>query len=178
MATDFQMTMADAARAALGMWPEFHELTFERSEDWALIKRIATHPRIYPSISDDFSPKREEWEPFKGDEIWYLVARDNGEVLGMFALIQSNKICWQVHTCMLPSSWGELALRAAKEATEWVWKNSPCLRLITEVPAYNRIALHFAKSAGMTEYGVNPTSYMHAGKLWDVTLLGVSKPCL
>jgi hypothetical protein len=43
------------------------------------------------------------------------------------------------------------------------------------VPANNRLALSFAKSCGMTEYGLNPQSFLKDGQLYDQVLLGVSK---
>src|SRR5215472_9928828 len=109
------MINAETIAVVAGAWPEVHALTFERSEDWQTIKEIATHPRIYPFISDDFSPPREQWEPIQSEQIWYVVIRDNGDLLGMFALAHVNHICWQVHTCLLPHSWGTLSKRAAKE---------------------------------------------------------------
>lgn len=151
-------------------------MKFERSEDWELIKKIVRHPKIYPSASDDFSPPAEEWEPVRHKDAWYVIASDEGETLGLWALLPDNRICWKVHTCLLPKAYGERARIAVGEFSAWVWANTSCLRVITDVPIYNRLALKFALHAGLTQFGLNPRSYMKNGKLHDVVMLGISKP--
>lgn len=152
-------------------------LTIERTQDWPLIKRIVTHEKVWPHVTDDYSSAPELWEPIQHESAFYVLVSEDGNSLGLFALYPHNRICWAVHTCLLPECYGETSRRIARESIEWVFSNTECLRIITEVPAYNRIALKFAKDAGMTEYGVNPESYMKGGKLRDLILLGISK-CL
>lgn len=148
---------------------------FERTSDMDIVRGIARHPRIYEGISDDFSPKVGDFNPIDHPDIWYVLAWDDKELLGMWTLVPENHVCWEVHTCLLPSAWGPRASRAVKLAIRWAFENSKCLRLVTKVPAYNRIALRFAERAGMTEYGVNPKSFMKNGELHDQHLLGISK---
>jgi RimJ/RimL family protein N-acetyltransferase len=151
-------------------------VTFERSRDWDLIKSIVTHPKVYPHVSDDFSPSPGFWEPIESEQVWYVTVRDGCELLGLWAFIPENHICWKVHTCLLPIAYGQRAARAAKEMARWVWENTPCLRLITDVPAYNLLAHRFAERAGMVEFGVNPASYQKNGVLYDQIMLGMSRP--
>jgi RimJ/RimL family protein N-acetyltransferase len=152
-------------------------LTFERTKDYALVKEIATHPAIYPFISDDYSPSPNDFKPFEDDAIWYVLVKDGDELLGMWMFAPENAICWQVHTCLLPNAYGKRAKQAALEMANWIWTNTTCLRLITSVPEYNRQASIFARWAGMEEYGRNPESYMKTGILHDQILLGMSNPC-
>lgn len=150
-------------------------MTFERTTDYALVREIATHPRVFPFISDDYTPA--DWKPIESEAVWYVLVRYGEELLGMWTFTPQNAICWEVHTCLLPNSWGEKAKVAAREMAEWIWANTGCLRLITNVPEYNRLALKFAKEAGMEEFGRNPKSYMKTGILHDQILLGMSKVC-
>jgi len=153
-------------------------VTFKETCDWELIKHIVTHPNIYPHVSDDFSPPPELWEPIDSPAAHYVVVRDEStreEVLGLWAFYEHTPIVWNVHTCLLPAAYGQRARRAAKEMAEWIWANTKCLRLVTEVPESNRLALRFARAAGMTEYGFNPQSYLKGGALSGVHLLGMSK---
>jgi RimJ/RimL family protein N-acetyltransferase len=152
------------------------EMQFDRSWDWQLIKGVVTHPRVYPHISDDFCPPAEQWEPNRHESIWYVVVRDGGELLGLWMFVPHNAICWEIHTCLLPSAWGRRAREAAQQGWAWLWANSSCVRVITDVPECNRLALRFARAAGMTQYGLNPKSYMKNGQLHDVILLGISRP--
>ena len=151
-------------------------MTFERSRDWKLIKAVVTHPKVYDHVSDDFSPSQDDWQPIENDAMWYVLSKDGEEVLGLWAFHPINGICYEVHTCLLPSSWGERAHTAVKELVPWVWENMPCKRVVTQVPKYNRIAFYFAKHAGLQEFGVNAKSFLKRGKLHDVIWLGISKP--
>lgn len=150
-------------------------MTFERTTDYMLIKAIITHPRIWEHATDDFSPSVEDWQPAQSELVWYVLVKDGDEVLGLFMLVHENAICWKVHTCLLPSAWGKRARQAAREGSQWVFQNSKCKRLITDVPEYNVLALRFATIGGMTQFGVNPKSYQKNGVLHDVYMLGISK---
>lgn len=152
----------------------------ERTRDWELIRRIVTDKSIYPKISDDKSPCVDCWKPDQSEAMHYLLATRGIDILGLFAVAPENGVCYKVHTCLLPHSYGEKATVAAKELISWVFTNLDCWRLITEVPDYNKLALRFAERAGMTQFGYNPASYLKDGKLYGMTLLGISKetgPC-
>jgi|SRR5579872_80790 len=150
-------------------------LSFERTKNYNLIRSIVSHPEVYKHVADDFSPKREDWVPIENDAVFYLLVKDGEEVLGVFTLVPHNAICWEVHTCFLPSAWGPRIKDAGRGGHEWIFANTECRRITTEVPEYNRIALRYAKQNGMEQYGVNPKSFMKTGTLHDVILLGVSK---
>jgi RimJ/RimL family protein N-acetyltransferase len=149
-------------------------MTFERTKDYALVRQIMVHPKIWPHISDDLAPPASEFQPQRTDAIWYVLAVDECKVLGMFAFVPQNGVCWDVHTCLLPRAWGGPALDAARAVAPWIWANTDCRRIITTVPAYNRLALRLARAAGMREFGVNHRSYLKYGKLHDQVLLGLS----
>ena len=151
-------------------------VTFRESREWEVIKAIVTHPKVYPAVSDDFSPPAEKWEPIQANVAHYLLVWDQGELLGLWAFYERSPITWEVHTCLLPLSYGKRAQEAASEMATWIWVNTRCLRLVTEVPDYNRLALRFARAAGMVEYGFNEKSYMKNGHLCGIHLLGMSKP--
>ncbi len=147
-----------------------------RTTDMVLVRFIVTDSRIYGRMSDDFAPDLKDYVPLQHDEMIYLRADLDGAPRGIFALIPHSRIMYEIHTCLLPEMWGSPAAEAAQALLAWTWANTSCLRLITSVPAFNRTALAFAKRAGLTEYGTNPMSYMKRGQLWDITMLGISKP--
>lgn len=152
-------------------------MQFERTYDWTLVKSIATFPKVWAGISDDFSPQPEDWEPEQDDRVWYVLAKsDAGSVLGMFIFYPENPICWRSHSCLLPESWGEQALTAYREACTWLWANTSCLRIIGAVPECNSLALGIALRSGLEKWGINPKSFQKGGKLFDQILLGISKP--
>lgn len=151
-------------------------MTFENSKDWELIKRIVTDAGVYPHVADDFSPEPVRWEPIKHVQVSYVLARENDEVYGLFALIPDNTICWKAHPCLLPKAFGEKSRQITGEFIQWLWQNTPCVRLIAEVPEFNRIVQKYARDCGMVEFGVNRASVMKGGELHDQILFGISKP--
>lgn len=155
-------------------------IRFERTKDWEMIRKVLTDPKIYPAISDDGSPAVDEFRPIQNDGLWYVavwddVLRGTKELCGIFLFAPLNAATWEIHTCLLPHTWGAKAAEIAKALHQWGWEHMPCQRIITNVPAYNRLALRFAKCAGMREFGVNPASYLKNGKLYDQIMLGISR---
>lgn len=152
-------------------------ITFERSRNYDIVRRIMTHPQIWPHISDDGSPPVRDYRPPEGEHIWYVLAWDDGEeLLGLWMLHPENSVTWQIHTCLLPSAWGDPAIAAARALPEWIWQHTVCRRIITNVPSSNRLALRFAIRAGMVVYGINRGSYLKDGILQDQVCLGLSCP--
>ena len=151
-------------------------MTIERTHDMPLVRSVITHEKIWPMVADDLAGAREDFIPLDHPATCYLSARDGDHLLGIWMLNPENSVTWDVHTCLLPSAWGALAIKAACHAIQWVWDNTPCRRLVTKVPVFNRLALRFARMAGMVEYGRNPRSFLKNGELHDQILLGISKP--
>jgi hypothetical protein len=151
-------------------------INFERSFDYELVRQIITHPRLYPHLSDDHSPPPDEYQPQRHPAIWYVIVRDDDELLGLWMFVPQNGVCWEVHTALLPCAWGERGQLAARLLPTWIWHASHCRRIVTNVPVTNRLALHFAYQAGMRVFGVNEASYQKNGVLHDQVMLGISKP--
>lgn len=149
-------------------------MTFERTFDYDLIRAVLTSPEMYPWISDDGSPAAADYQPPVSDAIWYILVSDQGQLLGLWMLVPRNAIEYEVHTCLLPGHGFRRARQAAREGIAWVWAHTPARRLITGVPAYNRIAYQFALDAGFAPIGVDRKSYLKDGILYDQALLGLS----
>jgi len=150
-------------------------ITFKRSADFELIRSIMIDPRLFDAAADDFTGSSENWEPRRDTGIWYVLAFDGDRLLGLFALAPQSNICWEIHTRLLPVAWGAIAAAAAAAVVPWIWANTPCVRLVTICPSYNRLAIRFAEKAGMVRYGLNPQSWLKNSRLHDQVLLGLSK---
>lgn len=151
------------------------QIELERTRDLGLVWKTLTHPRIWPHIIDDSSPPPEEFRPIDPDSVYYLKVSRADEFLGLFVLTFQTGVCWEVHTALLPQARGRAAAAAARAAQAHLWRDTPCRRIVTTVPIYNRLALKFAKAAGMRSYGYNRASIMRGGRLWDQELLGISR---
>lgn len=157
-------------------------IRFERSFNYALIRDIITHPKLWPHLSDDLSGPASQYQPVQHPNIWYVMPWDHAsgdeppELLGLWMFVPQTSICWEVHTALLPIAWGPRGQTAAVLLPNWIWANTQCRRIITNVPTRNRLALHFALKAGMRIYGCNRESYLKNGVLCDQLCLGLSKP--
>ena len=149
---------------------------FERTTDAAVVKRIITHPKVYPWISDDNSPAPEEFEPTIHPAILHLLCIEGKECIGLWTFIPHTSACWEVHTYLLPKHGMKRGRQAARMALDVVWANSTCRRIFANVPDFNPLALKFALDVGFVEFGYNPASLLKNGKLWGQHLMGISKP--
>lgn len=153
-------------------------MRIERTRDAALVKAVMTHPAIYPHITEDGGPTPEHFDPSRSvaiDAMYFLAIWDGNTNAGVFMVHPHTTITYEVHTCILPAYWGEKAKLAAHALLEWMFSQTPCRKLITHVPIYNRVALRFAQQAGMRIEGINRASIMKNGKPMDQYLLGILK---
>lgn len=148
-----------------------------RIYDEGLIQDTMTHPRVYPWIVDDLCPSNpSEYIPVLNKYKYFLGCfGDDGEYFGLFFFNTVNSATVEAHACMLPKAWGLRTLDCAKASLDWIWDNTGFNRVVTSIPAYNRLAYQFAQKAGMTEYGVNPKGWMRDGALYDLHLLGLTR---
>jgi RimJ/RimL family protein N-acetyltransferase len=149
-----------------------------RSRDYAAIRKLALHPRIFPSISDDYTNDRESWKPTESELLIYLLAKDDQGIFGFAAFIPQTHVQYGAHMAFLPRSYGNLALTAFKEMLAWMWRETKARRLVGEVPRNNHLGIRFARRAGFEFYGINKRSTLRGGRLLDQVCLGISKPDL
>lgn len=140
-----------------------------------MVKRIITDSEIWNQMSSDHSVSRETYEP-PLDQAVYILALQNEEPTGVFVLVPKSHIRYEIHTCLSRKLRGSRALCAAAMLVDWVWANTPCERLFTEVPVTNAPALWFAKAARMKESGREPACFLKGGVLVDVIILGMNRP--
>lgn len=147
-----------------------------RSFDYELIRQIMINPAIYPYISDDGTPEPWLFKPIESSQFYYLLVLDNDNiVLGLFLVHPHNIAMYEIHTCLLPHCRGKMADEAGKLVLEWIFENTPCQKVMTHVPEYNRSALKYAERAGMQIEGVNRLSFQKLGQLHDQVLLGITR---
>lgn len=138
-----------------------------RSFDYPLIKSIITDRSIYDHISDDGSPSIDEFEPFQGDDFYYLVFEG-----GLFMFHPWNHVTVEVHVCVLPKYRGKSHIKA-KEAFDWMFENTKYKKIIAQIPEFNTNAFILSKKSGMELEGINRKSFMKNSKLYDQYIMGV-----
>lgn len=138
-----------------------------------LVERVVRHPAVWPHVHDDGTPG--DWEPVDHEVMHWMLVQEGAEVLGVFLVHPVTSYCYEMHTCLLPEAWGPRAIEAARMLADWAFSQTPCLKLVTNVPEYNRLALRFAKAGGGKQEGINRASFMRDGKMLDQIVLGITK---
>lgn len=145
------------------------------TNDLELIERTIKHPRVFPHVTDDDSIDPSDWKPELSDEVTYLAVSDDPMFYGIFVLIQKSPICFEIHSCLLPTAYGITAIVALSGAIDWAWRNTTCRRIVAGIPDDNTLAYRLAKNAGMEDYGLNPDCVIRGGRLRSMKLVGISK---
>lgn len=136
------------------------------------INRIVSNPDIWNDITDDHaSPVIVLQIP---GLMWVLV-KEEENICGAYLLEFRNCRCYEVHTCILPEYRGKKAIEIGKQGLEWIFNNTPCLKIITHVPECNPKAFVYARKCGFKQEGINRRSFMKYGILQDQYVLGICK---
>jgi len=149
-------------------------ITVERCFDSELLTKIIANKGIYPYVSDDGSPKREDFKAIVGDPLVWLLIKYNEAPAGAFLLHPHNLSLWEVHTNVLPE-YRDHSLEACKACWEWLTTNTPCSTLMTYVPKPNKPARRLAHAFGMSDLGYLPKCWLKNGEYQDLYLMGVTK---
>ncbi len=139
---------------------------------------VMRHPSIYPHISDDLSPEAGEFTAaplLMGPRIIFLRPVVEGFGAGVFLFHPWNSVTYEVHSCVLPGFRGKTAVEASRLAAAWMFENTGCRKIITQIPARNRAAYALAHRAGFRAEGVNKRSFLKDGTLYDQAFMGLLK---
>lgn len=134
-----------------------------------------THPRLYSSLADDFSPAPDDFRPLAGASIFHLLIYDGPELCGLYITHPINAALWEIHHAILPSAWGRTdAIGAAFDS--WFWEHMVCAEtVIGFTPANNALALRYARRHGFTECGRIPRAVSKQRQLVDLVVFSKSR---
>jgi hypothetical protein len=152
-------------------------IRLERTRDYELVAKIMSHPRIYPWIADDFYPAPENFWPHTGENVFYLLAYEGGELLGLIMTHPINGVLWETHHAVLPHAWGARAAQMGAAFFEWLWHYTEAQTCLGITAADNRLALRFARNVlGMQESGRIRRGIRRGAKLHDLIIFTKERP--
>jgi len=144
-------------------------------KDIEAVHNILSDEMIYPHIIDDGC----------GDDLKYKMARlllENPAVYclmpnqyTLFIFFQLNYVLYEGHMQVLKNGRGREAVKAGKDSLKWMFKNTPCEKIIGFTPDYCKEAVMLAIKAGMKREGILTKSWKKDGILYDQIITGVNK---
>lgn len=149
-----------------------------RTRDAKLVYKLASDPKIFPFIADDFFSRPDEWSvpDLNNEHLRCFAVSDDDGPCGFGIFVAENNVHWKAHIAFLPRAYGDKAAASFKEMLERMWKETTARRITGEIAQENRRAIKFAVRAGFEQYGVNQKSTLRGGILRDQVCLGISKP--
>jgi len=146
-------------------------IIYEPTTDIEFITKCVTNPVVWRASVDDgmvdVNPDMF-FVPTAG-KLW-LRAGD----YGLFMFEVRNYVTCEIHTLLLPHARGK-SVDITKGALHWVFYNTPCLKIITHVPAFNVLAKRLSEKCGLLLIGNNTSSFLKDGTLYDQFIYGISK---
>ena len=145
-------------------------------KDLEAVNRVMKHPDVYPHTWHD---GRVPVEQFTAKNLLlcappvHVLIDDQDSFVATFT--PDNNIMWVVHDNALPEVRGKYARDAGRAMLDWMFTNTPCLKVIGRTPYTNPRARMFAQMVGFTIEGRLKNAYMLNGKLYDMWVVGICK---
>lgn len=148
-------------------------VTVEVCRDADLLDAILHHPEVGERTRHDEMPPLAEMtlKPLieGGQGAIALLARVKGEAAGFWLVLAKGAGVFEVHTNFLPQYRGAKALLASRLALDWMFLNTPALRLTSFVPGcMPEVAKYQAWNGFKTDF-VRAAAWPNGGKRHDVS---------
>ena len=143
-------------------------------EDADAVRAIYCHPEMAEIFFDDgIKPAQMDFSQLVNIPVaYFIIASDDGKDIGLFFFYPMNTITFELHTAFLPGHRGAKVRRASVLAREYMFANTPCRKVITQIPVDNRRAYVMARLCGMEQEGINRRSWLKNGKIVDQYTMG------
>jgi hypothetical protein len=149
-------------------------VNFSRTKDYALVYGILTMKDVYEHMGDDYIGRPEDFTVNRHPDIVYVTACGARGLVGLFSLFPRNRVCWELHACMLPDASTQDKWQAARDLPGWLREHTGCRRLVAEVPRTNAPAIYYGTHGiGMKYVGTHRAAFQKHGKLQDLIILGM-----
>ena len=147
-------------------------MRIERVQDQAILDLV--FGRVKGKVMDDFMP--DDIKPNLHPAIIYLACWDGKELLGLNVFMVENSATLDAHSFMLPNSYGDRGVEAGKKCLQWIWDNTPFVRVEAAIPDSNPHPRKWVEKLGFTKFGESEGAWWKHGKLWNVQHFGVRRP--
>jgi len=147
----------------------------ERSQDYNLINSILNTPELFATIAEDCNVTCGEFDTMESDSIYYLLAKEDDNVIGLFIVHPDSKISYEIHANILKKYRKDYSKKACDDVLVWIWDNIDTDKVNCNIPTLYQNVISRAKESGFVEEGVRTHSYLKNGEALDVMFLGVKR---
>lgn len=151
-----------------------------RTRDMSLIKKIGTHPDIYPHIIDDGCPSNPaDWQPHDNGRNYFLIpsflSSTENIPMGIIAFYAINHVLFDAHICILPEFRKKMTADIGLKATQWMFDNTSCKKIIAFIPVNRPDVLALAQKGSLKLEGFCKNSFLSDGILIDQYIYGLGR---
>ena len=142
------------------------------------IKGIYADKSVWPFVTDDGALDIQAinfTDALNNQGVYFIIVEDNNKPVGIFLFNPWNTVCYEMHSAVLPEYRGQGSMEAARLAGMWMFSNTLCQKLVTQIPVTNYAAHALAKVGGMVQEGINRKSFLKNGNLIDQYIYGICK---
>ena len=137
------------------------------------VQRILSHDSVFFSASDDGIKNEGDLSSAILSDPRYICLLPDENALFLFAPV--NHITYEMHVAIIEGAARKKGRNYAVESARWIFKNTPCRKIITYIPDYHQRSIMYAKVCGMEEQCRISDSFLKEGKLHGMVLLSAGK---
>ena len=139
-------------------------------EHYAALHRIFTHDSVFYSAKDD--GVSEPWKIAQAvlSDKRMIVLMPNKDTVFLFVPV--NYITHEVHVGIIAGKNRNKGVKSAIKVCRWMFKNTPCRKLISYIPSFHEASVMFSQVCGMEKEGLLKKSYLYNGGLFDLHVMG------
>ena len=139
-----------------------------------IINGIYRSGGCFEAIEDDYTGPREDFSVKMMGMIHLLPIVDNN-ILGCISFMVKSAIMVEAHIAILKEYQAQHAFRASKQAIEWIWRNTQVKKIMGMTPDTLPHIKRFILKLGFEQEGINKSSFMKDGVLYDQYYAGLQR---
>lgn len=130
------------------------------------IAKVLKDPEIFDRIAEDGILSSDYQIP---DDAIYVMNEDS---TALMIYHHHNSVTLECHVQVL-KDYRDIAMDFGKSALQWAWDNTKASKIVAQIPEIYPDVLKFALKNGFEIEGINESSYIKNGELYDQIYLGL-----
>ena len=105
---------------------------------------------------------------------------ENKRMAGAFLVKPWSTFCYETHGGVRPDYWG-VGAEVCYQMGLFIFRTTPCIKIVSIIPAFNKLMRKCVQSIGMREEGVINKAFVRKMKAHDLHVYGITRgeviPC-